>query len=152
MAVSHHYTPQSLNAILRDSNLPAPPYAFQVGFNERLIAARKAKGYSQEALGKLMGEMSKQGISHWETGRYEPNIAQLTKLCEVLGCSADWLLLGQAPEGLPPDAMEVARIYARLTPEGKKNWKTVSQVFVEAVSDATLEKRMPAVKKPAPQK
>lgn len=146
--VSHHYTPESLNAILRDSNDLSPPYALAVGFKDRLSDARKAKGLSQEALGSAMGGMSKQGISHWETGRYEPNIEQLTRLCEVLECSADWLILGRSPEGLSPDAIEQGRFFARLSVEGKKKWRTMRLMFVDGVSDHAVEKRMPITKRP----
>lgn len=38
--------------------------------------------------------VTRQNISHWETDRHPPNLAQFEKLCELLGVSADWLLLG----------------------------------------------------------
>ena len=36
-------------------------------FNERVLTARKAKGYSQEDLAELVG-VSRQAVSKWETG------------------------------------------------------------------------------------
>jgi transcriptional regulator with XRE-family HTH domain len=145
--VSHQYTPKSLNAILRDSNLPSPPYALGMGFPERLTQQRKAMGLNQEALGEAMGGMSKQGISHWETGRYEPNITQLARLCEVLDCTADWLLLGKSPEDLPPDAIQEAKFFNKLTPEGKKRWRNLRPVFGEAASDKQVEAKMAITKR-----
>lgn len=125
-----------------------------MGFKERLAEARKAKKLSQEALGALMGgedeKMSKQGISHWETGRYEPSLSQLARLCEILDCSADWLLFGRSPENLPPDALAQARIFARLDKEKKKSWIAITQaIFSRAASDATVEAKMPITKKSA---
>jgi transcriptional regulator with XRE-family HTH domain len=145
--VSHHYTSSSLIAIQPFSNIICRLYALPVEFKDRLKAARKAKGLSQEALGEAMDAMSKQGISHWETGRYEPNIQQLTKLCEVLECSADWLILGKSPEGLAPDAIEQGRFFAKLSADGKKKWRTMRLMFVDGATDKTVETRMPITKK-----
>lgn len=39
---------------------------------EQIVAARKAKGMTQDALAEKMN-MSRQGISHWETGRTMPD-------------------------------------------------------------------------------
>jgi transcriptional regulator with XRE-family HTH domain len=128
--------------------LPARPYAFGVGFKDRLSQARKAKGLSQETLGEAVDGMSKQGISHWETGRYEPNIDQLERLCEVLECSADWLILGRSQEGLPPDAIEQARFFDKLPAEQKKKWRAMRMMFVEPLSDEALVRRSPGFKKP----
>jgi transcriptional regulator with XRE-family HTH domain len=117
-----------------------------MGFKDRLAEARKAKGFSQEVLGAHLG-MSKQGISHWEAGRYTPDIEQLVKLCEVLECSADWLVLGKSPEGLSPDAIEQGRFFSRLSDGGKKKWRTMRLLFVDGASDLTVEAKMPATRK-----
>lgn len=52
-------------------------------FNEKLKAARKQKCLSQAALGKLIGVRT-QTISNWETGKSEPNLETINKLCEIL--------------------------------------------------------------------
>lgn len=52
-------------------------------FNEKLKAARKQNGLSQAALGKLIGVRT-QTISNWETGKSEPNLETINKLCEIL--------------------------------------------------------------------
>ena len=52
-------------------------------FNEKLKAARKQKGLSQAALGKLLGVQA-QTIGRWETGKSEPNLETVNKLCEIL--------------------------------------------------------------------
>jgi transcriptional regulator with XRE-family HTH domain len=116
-------------------------------FGERLRQARNAKGFNQETLGKMLGGTSKQTISHWEGGRYEPNLDQLALLCDVLDTSADWLLLGRSPEGLPPDAIHEGKFYAALSPEGKKKWKAMRLLFVDGATDKVIERRMPVTKK-----
>jgi transcriptional regulator with XRE-family HTH domain len=116
-----------------------------MSFQDRLKEARKAKGLTLEALGGLL-EASKQTLSSWENGRYEPNLEQLGKLCEILGCTADWLILGRSPEALPPDAVDEAKSYAKLTPEAKKRWRTLRMLVVDGAPDALVEKKMPVTK------
>ena len=50
---------------------------------EQIRAARKAKGLTQEGLASLLN-MSRQGISHWESGRTLPDASMLLKLSQVL--------------------------------------------------------------------
>lgn len=52
-------------------------------FNEKLKAARKQKGLSQAALGKLLGVQA-QTVGRWETGKSKPNLEIINKLCEIL--------------------------------------------------------------------
>jgi DNA-binding XRE family transcriptional regulator len=120
-----------------------------MGFKERLKQAREGMaegtGLTQAAFGALLG-VSKQTISHWENGRYEPNIAQLQAICEAVPCSADWLVNGISPESLPPDALAQARFYVTLGPDQRKRWHTLRLLMVNGVSDAHVEKRMPITK------
>lgn len=155
--VSDYYTPQSLIQILQDSNYWAAPYALEVSFGKRLAEARNAIGLSQEALGRAVAEKlgeapseksKKQGISHWEKDRFQPNLEQLGALCEVLGCTADYLLLGKTPENLPIEAINEARFFNRLSPAGKRKWKTLRPVFVDAVPDKAVEEAMPVTGQP----
>lgn len=53
--------------------------------------ARKAKGLTQVELAQKVG-VTQGNLSAWETGRWEPEMDALKKLCEVLECSADFLL------------------------------------------------------------
>jgi len=109
-------------------NKAARPYAFQMGFKDQLKAARNAKEYTGQQLADLLG-MSKQTISHWEQGRYEPNLAQLALLTEFLEVSCDWLVLGRSAEGLSAEALQQAKFYEKLTPEGRRQWKAMQMVF-----------------------
>jgi transcriptional regulator with XRE-family HTH domain len=52
-------------------------------FSEQLKIARKQKSLSQAALGKLLGVQA-QTIGRWETGKSEPNLETINKLCEAL--------------------------------------------------------------------
>lgn len=81
-----------------------------MAFKERLRELRvdTRYNYSGEELGKLVG-VSKQTISHWEKGRYEPNLAQVVKLCTIFGVSSDDLLRGtqERPATLTEDEMDM---------------------------------------------
>lgn len=48
--------------------------------------ARKAKGLTQVELAQKVG-VTQGNLSAWETGRWEPEMDALKKLCEVLECS-----------------------------------------------------------------
>ena len=65
-------------------------------WNDRLAAARKAAGLSQEQLGELLG-VTRQAVSKWESGQTTPDVLTAARLCEALHISADYLLLGKAP-------------------------------------------------------
>lgn len=53
--------------------------------------ARKAKGLTQKELAAMVG-VTQGNLSSWETDRWKPDIDTLKKLCEILECSADYLL------------------------------------------------------------
>ena len=59
-------------------------------FGEKLSAARKAKGFSQEELAAKI-EVSRQAISKWETCSAQPETSNILKLCEVLEISPNEL-------------------------------------------------------------
>ena len=63
-------------------------------WNERIAAARKAAGLTQEALGEKLG-VSRQAVSKWESGQAVPDLDTVAKLCLALGFSADYLLFGR---------------------------------------------------------
>lgn len=61
---------------------------------DRIAQARKQAGLSQEQLGEQLG-VSRQAVSKWESGQANPDVDYLTRMCTLLGVSADWLLLGK---------------------------------------------------------
>lgn len=62
--------------------------------NERIAAARRAAGMSQEQLGEALG-VSRQAVSKWESGQTKPDLEAVGKMCELFHLSADYLLLGK---------------------------------------------------------
>lgn len=55
--------------------------------------ARKARGYTQEQLARLMG-VSQGAITQWENGTTHPSFALIPKLASVLGISIDDIVRG----------------------------------------------------------
>ena len=64
---------------------------------DRIAAARKAAGLTQEQLGELVG-VTRQAVSKWEAGQTVPDAVTVAALCEALHVSADYVLLGKEPE------------------------------------------------------
>jgi transcriptional regulator with XRE-family HTH domain len=144
--VSDNYTGKYRIPKLQKWNMSARPYAFCMGFNNRLKEARLASGLTGAKLGEAIG-CSKQNISHWEAGRFEPNLGYLAALCQVLDVPADWLLLGKVPEELSVGALREARFYDALSPEGKRKWEMAKMLFREGVPDLEVEDRMQETKR-----
>ena len=71
---------------------------------ERLVARRKAAGYSQEALAAELG-VSRQAVSKWEHGEASPDTDNLIALAGLYGVTLDELLFGEASPD-PKDAGE----------------------------------------------
>ena len=61
-----------------------------MSLGESILAARKAAGLSQEALGEKLGVVS-QTVSKWERGESAPDAALLVPLADALGVSLDAL-------------------------------------------------------------
>jgi repressor LexA len=86
----------------------------------RLKEARKKKGLTQVEVAQAIG-ISQNGYSDWERGRNRVDHDSLTKLAELYGVSADYLIgkdsapnpafiripvLGNVPAGIPLEAIE----------------------------------------------
>ena len=76
-------------------------------WNERVAAARKAAGLTQEALGEKLG-VSRQAVSKWESGQAVPDLDTVAKLCLALGFSADYLLFGREDAPAPAESSSPA--------------------------------------------
>lgn len=78
-------------------------------FADRLLRARKDAGMMQADLAKRLG-VSTSAVGQWEVGLTQPSRRNLTKLAEVLGVKAAWLL-GEVGSGKtseePPEVVAV---------------------------------------------
>jgi len=68
--------------------------------NDRLRALRRQKALTQEQLAQML-HISRQTVSHWETGRATPDYETLGKLADILNVSLVDLLQDQAPPPSP---------------------------------------------------
>lgn len=80
-------------------------------FADRLRSARTAGGTSTRQLSSLLG-FSHSLVATLESGRVAPSAAALKQLSLTLGCSVDWLLMGQGEPPLP-EAVQAAVARAR---------------------------------------
>jgi signal peptidase I len=71
--------------------------------SQQLLALRKAKGLTQEALANQLG-ITCQAISKWENGQSCPDIALLPQLADIYGISIDELF-GQEAKAAAPMAI-----------------------------------------------
>lgn len=62
-----------------------------MGFCEKLKAARKACGYTQQQIADLM-KIDKSTYCGYETGKRQPDVQKIKQLSEILGVSGDTLL------------------------------------------------------------
>lgn len=60
-------------------------------FPAKLKEARKDAGYTQKQVEALTG-IQQAALSSYETGRTQPDIETLGKLCDFYLVSADWLI------------------------------------------------------------
>ena len=65
--------------------------------SDKIRILRKARGLSQEQLGYSLSRVNKDGISRqtvsdWENGKFEPKLENIRDLAEVLNVSFDTLL------------------------------------------------------------
>lgn len=65
----------------------------------RLKAARLYRNLSRKSLLEKAGVyLNEQAVTYWESARYEIRTHNLTKICDALEISVDWLLRG--PDGI----------------------------------------------------
>ena len=85
-------------------------------FSDRIRLMRVAQKLNQTQLAELVG-ITQPAMSDIEKGRRKPSIEVLEKLCDVLGCSADYLLNRpennaklqepDLPSGLTPEILRI---------------------------------------------
>lgn len=94
---------------------------FKTEFGNRLSAARKEKGITQQQLAEMINYSDK-AVSKWERGEGVPDVLTLCDICEKLGTSPDFLC------GTEHNKPEIK------SEKGKK--KKVISTFVPAISVA----------------
>ncbi len=93
----------------------------------KLLKLRKARGMSQEELAGEMG-VSRQAISRWESGETLPDAANLLKLSDLFGVTADYLLRDEQTESQPMQAVPAAPSAAP-KPGRQQVWGKVLTLF-----------------------
>lgn len=74
----------------------------------RIRELREAQGWTQAQLGKRIG-MAKTTITGYEREDRQPTPATICALCDLFGCTADYLL-GRSPSPLPVITPEDAAV------------------------------------------
>ena len=92
----------------------------------RLVELRKAKGYSQVELARIIG-ISNLGYCRWENGVFEPSNADLVKLADALETTTDYLLGRDVDNTLTPSELENLQIAGEVINHIVKKCKTVSK-------------------------
>lgn len=91
--------------------------------NQRIIAARKGAGLTQEALAAATG-FSRSAVTQWEDGTIRPRHKTIAKIAEVTGKPVLWLESGVGDGG--SGLMVVGRAAAGIFKEGNVSFKTYS--------------------------
>jgi phage repressor protein C with HTH and peptisase S24 domain len=65
-----------------------------IKLNNRIIYARKSKGFKQKELANILN-ISLPTMNHYESGKRAPNSELLSQIAKTLGCDPGWLLTGE---------------------------------------------------------
>lgn len=108
-------------------------------FKDRLKQARKAIGYTQEALAQIIG-IKKSTLSGYESGNSEPDMDKIVKLMAVLKVDANFLYqdeINVAPEpAFSSAALSLAHVYDSLDDHGKRMLDTVARLESERTAQS----------------
>lgn len=87
----------------------------------RIRELRQERKMKQSELGNLL-RCTPTAVSNYETGFRSPDIETIGALCEIFGCTADYLLGRSQVRSfeLTPDEAELLRGYRALSPEGRE--------------------------------
>lgn len=93
--------------------------AAAVGFPERLVAMRKERNFTQQAL----TDLARCGISQlkrYELGTSQPTLDVIKRLAQALRVTSDFLLFGKDERGPDDDLRLQFEAVSRFDPESKK--------------------------------
>jgi transcriptional regulator with XRE-family HTH domain len=105
------------------------PFELTVKFPERLLALRRAKGYTQQSLADASG-IHVQQIKRYETRTAQPSVEALIKLARTLGVSTDELLFDSDERGPSDDLRLQFEALSQFSPEEKKIAKAVIEGLI----------------------
>ena len=89
-----------------------------MNFGESLKKFRTEKGYTLEKVGDLLG-VSPQAVYRWESGKTEPNMKTVAKLCKIFNCTADELA-GLYTQPLTRDERDLVVLFRDASPETQR--------------------------------
>jgi len=88
-----------------------------LSLGKRIKAEREAQGLTQRDL-STRADFEQTRLSKLESGKSQPGLEALERLCKSLGKSLVWLLeqteMPQPPQGITPEAAELARLWQTL--------------------------------------
>ena len=87
----------------------------------RIKELRRENGWRQEDLAKKL-QASRQAIGNYETGERVPDVETILALCEIFGCTADYLLGRSQVRSfdLADDEAALLTGYRALSPAGRE--------------------------------
>jgi transcriptional regulator with XRE-family HTH domain len=115
----------------------APP---ELRFHERLLALRKERGLTQQALAEMVGMHISQ-IRRYESGQSQPTLDAIRKLAVALSVSADMLLFEKDERGPGEDLKLQFEAASRLDPEEKNVIRSVIESIVLRNTVKAAERR-----------
>ena len=131
-----------------ETGIPAPPFPdlvkkqapAKLKFHGRLIALRKERGLTQQALADLV-EMHISQIRRYESGQSQPTLGAIRKLAVALSVSADMLLFAEDERGPDDDLRLQFEAASRLDSEEKNVIRSVIESIVLRNTFKTAERR-----------
>ena len=108
---------------------------------EKLI---KERGIQQKSLASIL-EVGQSTVSHWISGRQEPNTIQRKKLCKYFNIT-EAELFGATPQNLSPDILEalqdpIAVKALLITYKNSQDIKNTIKSLLETLPSLSPEKR-----------
>lgn len=105
-------------------------------FGARLRSKRMERQLTQDAIAKQIG-IKRSAVSQWEADETQPKGKNLTALCKILSCDAEWLQTGKKPKnedimsGLSADAVIAIKRIAELDKSNDDRVKSVRLLLGE---------------------
>ncbi len=96
----------------------------------RIMQRRKTAGLTQDELAEKVG-LSPNHISNIECGKNLPTTKFILQVCNILGETPDYYLLGKIGE----DTDEITRLVRQLTPDSQRVLRRLLETFQEEVEN-----------------